>query len=591
MLSPEDFVQHLLTVGQSGSGKTTLFYNMMDQVPVPFWSFDLKQDYRHLIHRDPSVLVLPWQEFRFNPLRPPPGVPPRRWAQVFSEIFGHATALLSGSKNYLMKQIIELYDLYDLFDAVTEPYPSLHDLQVLLEQAKINYVRKQADYRDTVHNRLEAMTLTAGAVFDCSQGHPIDDLLSRKVVFEFDGLGRDLQNFLMEILFAYVYEYRLAQNHRGGGLRHLFFLDEGKRVFSVYKERQDAAGIPAIDELTAKMREFGEGLVVADQEATKLTDSIKANTYTKILLPTGDEKQFQGMVQSMNLSERQADIARSFDTGEAVVQVGNRDPVPVDLTHVDVEKTIFDSLLRGLQAEIWSMLPYTPRQTTAAFRQTVGNESDKENEPTETDDPRDSGTDIDLSDEAVQLLKDVIDNPFTSLTDRYERFANDYKANQVKTELVDAELVRERTLTQGTEHHKLLELTDRGRSYVEDELDQDIEHRGRGGIIHRYWQHQIRDVFELAGWTAKVELFDADVYVYMDEKEIAVEVAMGTNDREIEHAKQRLDRGLDEVWVVCPNESVKNELKQQMEDEDLPMERIEFRRFRDFSDTEIFESS
>lgn len=200
----------------------------MDQVPVPFWTFDLRQDYRHLIRRDPTVPVLPWQEFRFNPLRSPPGVPPRRWAQVFSEIFGHATALLSGSKNYLMKQIIKLYELYDLFDAVTEPYPSLYDLQVLLDQAKINYVRKQADYRDTVLNRLEAMTLTASTVFDCSQGHPIDDLLTRKVVFESDGLDRDLQNFLMEILFAYVYEYRLAQNHRGDGLRYLFFLDEGK---------------------------------------------------------------------------------------------------------------------------------------------------------------------------------------------------------------------------------------------------------------------------------------------------------------------------------------------------------------------------
>lgn len=57
----------------------------------------------------------------------------------------------------------------------------------------------------------------------------------------------------MEILFAYVYECRIAQNHRNSGLNHLFFLDEGKRVFSVYKERQDASGIPEIDELTAKM--------------------------------------------------------------------------------------------------------------------------------------------------------------------------------------------------------------------------------------------------------------------------------------------------------------------------------------------------
>jgi len=218
----------------------------MEQLDVPFWAFDLKQDYRHLLWRDDSLLVLPWKEFRFNPMRPPRGVSPRRWAQVFAEIFGHATALLSGSKNYLMKQIIELYEFYGLFDEVSDPYPNLHELQSKMQQEKINYVRKQANYRDTVVNRLEAMTLTAGTIFDCSQGLPVEDLLNQNVAFEFDGLGRDLQNFLMEILFASVYEYRLAQNQRDDGLRHIFFLDEGKRVFSVYKERQDASGIPAI---------------------------------------------------------------------------------------------------------------------------------------------------------------------------------------------------------------------------------------------------------------------------------------------------------------------------------------------------------
>ena len=299
-LSEEDFTRHLLAVGQSGSGKTTLFYSLMDEIKKPFWAFDLKQDYRHL----ESVLVLPWQELKFNPLRPPESVSPRRWAQVFSEIFGHSTALLSGSKNYLMKKVIELYQLYNLFNRVSAPFPSLHELELLIKSDGVNYVRKQSDYRDTLLNRLEAMNLVAGTVFDCSQGFSVEDLLQRNVVFEFDGLSRDVQNFLMEILFAYVYEYRLAQNHRGQGLNHVFFLDEGKRVFSVYKERQDAAGIPEIDELTAKMREFGEGLVVADQEASKLTDSIKANTYTKALLPTTGRKQFQAVAEAMNLSER-----------------------------------------------------------------------------------------------------------------------------------------------------------------------------------------------------------------------------------------------------------------------------------------------
>lgn len=357
--------QHVLAVGQSGVGKTTLFYNLMDQLTVPFWVFDLKQDYRHLV-QDDELRVLPWTALKLNPLQPPPGVPPRRWAQVFSEIFGHATALLSGSKNYLMKQLIELYQRYDLFTAVEPPYPSLHDLQQVLEEHEINYVRKTANYRDTVVNRLEAMNLTAGTVFDCSEGYPLEELLQRNVVFEFDGLGTDLQTFLMEILFAAVYEYRVAQNQRGGDLRHVFFLDEGKQVFSVYKERQDAAGIPAIDKLTAKMHEFSEGLVVADQETTKVTDSIKANTNTTLLLATGDAVQFAEVAESMNLSDRQQDVAQTLGVGEAIIQTGRRDPCPVQLHNYELEKTMSDTALRQQLRDEWNALSVTPREPIAA---------------------------------------------------------------------------------------------------------------------------------------------------------------------------------------------------------------------------------
>jgi len=192
-LSQRDLVKHLLAVGQSGSGKTTLFYKLMDEVDVPFWAFDLKQDYRYLA-QEMELLVLPWSRLKFNPLKPPEDVPPRRWAQVFSEIFGHATALLSGSKNYLMKKIIRLYRLYGLFERMEPPYPSLHELQLLIQSEDVNFVRKQSNYRDTVLNRLEAMNLVTGTVFDCSQGYSIETLLERNVVFEFDGLSRGTVN-------------------------------------------------------------------------------------------------------------------------------------------------------------------------------------------------------------------------------------------------------------------------------------------------------------------------------------------------------------------------------------------------------------
>lgn len=582
----DSLTRHLLTIGQSGAGKTTFFYTLVSQLDIPFWSFDLKQDYRHLVTELDDLLVLPWTELQFNPLVPPPGVPPRRWAQVVSEMFGHATALLSGSKNHLLKTILELYRLYDLFEECSPPYPSLHELEDVLVQQKISYVRKTSNYRDTVLNRVEAMNLGAGTIFDCSEGYPLEGLLERNVVFEFDGLNRDAQNFLMEVLLAWVYEYRLAQTQRSSGLNHVVVLDEGKQVFSVYKERQDAAGIPAIDELTAKLREFGEGLIVGDQEASKLTDSIKANTYTKLLLPTGDRRQFDAMADSMHLSDRQQHAAQQLDVGEAILQTGNKPPRRLSLPAFAVAKELTDADVRASQGAAWASLSATPRHRPSGFEAMFGSTAEADVDGKEIlDDP---ATTIELSGDADHLLEHVLDHPFASLTERYASMTSRHVGHDAKTELVDAGLVFERPLSTGEGRaRKLLELTDRGRTYVEEVLERDPRRHGRGGIVHRYWQQQVKEVFETAGWAVALELFDADVYVNTGQLEIAVEIAMENTEREREHVEKHLERGVDVLWIVCRSGEVREGLEHRFAEADLEMDAIVFREVSDIHDIDL----
>lgn len=177
----------------------------------------------------------------------------------------------------------------------------------------------------------------------------------------------------------------------------------------MYKERQEAAGLPTIDELTAKMREFGEGLVVADQEASKLTDSIKANTDTKLLLSTGDAKQFREMAESMFLTDRQQELAQQMTVGEAVVQTGGRDPVPVQLEPYELNKTVADDELVDMQQEAWSQLSAESRQVTPAFEDAI--QFDDEDE-IDSDTADDSDESVSLSDAVERLLADVVAHPF-----------------------------------------------------------------------------------------------------------------------------------------------------------------------------------
>ena len=145
-----------------------------------------------------------------------------------------------------------------------------------------------------------------------------------------------------------------------------------------------------------------------------------------------------------------------------------------------------------------------------------------------------------------------------TVTDQYNRFSSGHQGNEAKKELRNAELVEEQQVTTDSGTRTLFELTEHGRDYADTHLELDTNQRGRGGITHRYWQHRIKELFEAAGWPAKRELFDADIYVNMHDMELVIEVAMAVDDREIEHVDQHLNRGFDRVWVVCRNVSVRD---------------------------------
>lgn len=118
-----------------------------------------------------------------------------------------------------------------------------------------------------------------------------------------------------------------------------------------------------------------------------------------------------------------------------VFQVGNRCPVPVKLDKYDLEKDLSDREVEKRMAEKWAELEYTERDTTERFRDEIApGKSDEVEDPEILEDPEKK---VELSREADRLLKDVIENPFKSLTGRYNLFSSRYKGNKPKDELVD----------------------------------------------------------------------------------------------------------------------------------------------------------
>lgn len=255
----------------------------------------------------------------------------------------------------------------------------------------------------------------------------------------------------------------------------------------------------------------------------------------------------------------------------------------MNLVPYELEKTVTDDDLRERQAETWRQLSSEDRETTPEYDLAVGfSPSGDIDEPEPSADSQDG---VSLSSSAERLLEDVVENPGKPLTARYDRFANVRKGNAAKNALVDEGVVIERHVHTADGQTKLLELTEKGRTYVEEHLGLDPRQQGRGSAEHRYWQHQIKQAFEELGWTATIEQDDADVYVDLGSVDLAVEVALGDNPREIEHVETHLANGF-HVWVACRNAEIRERLQQRMEETDVESERLTFTLVTDFTDVE-----
>lgn len=475
-LSREQLNEHLLLVGMTGSGKTTFFYNLMDtcaEKVVPFMIFDFKNDYRHLV-AEQELLVLNWRDIKFNPLQPPPGVQPGKWGEILADTFAHATDLLIGSESYFLEQLRLIYELYDA-DTTTTQYPSLVELRDLIAVDRISTASPKFKYKERVASRLEMMTGFSGDIFDCSAGYPLEDLLERNVAFELKEPNQYVTNFFVEAVLTWIFYYRDAQAHRQR-LRHVILFDEAKRVFDVNRSRQPASGYPPIDDLVGKVREFGEALVVADHEPSKLSDSLKANTNTKLWLTLGSGQDISEMARTFGLDRDEVDFTRTMEKGKALLKLAAIDPLPIHLPNYQLDKTLTEAAIRHQMEPELAKLEFQERHRPQSFQIAIGTE-----EATE-DDTADGVGDV-----AEALLASVNDAPFLGMAERYNELGVGSKTGTVaKNELLTLDLVREVEIRTGTpgRNPKLLELTATGREVLA-ERGYDIAETGQAGIEHR----------------------------------------------------------------------------------------------------------
>ncbi len=162
-----------------------------------------------------SIYIFNYKNFKFNPLRPPPGCDPMVWMQAIINVFAQAYWLMAGVKGILQDHLYKLYSDYGVFDG-RDAYPCMHDL---LESVNRHLLERkygrEADFLESAKNRLRECITPLGNMFDCDRGYPIEELLEKNVVFELEGLLSENQTFLVNAILRYIFQYKLSNRNRG----------------------------------------------------------------------------------------------------------------------------------------------------------------------------------------------------------------------------------------------------------------------------------------------------------------------------------------------------------------------------------------
>ena len=528
----------MLECGRSGAGKTTvliLILSNLIHLNIPFWIFDFKRDYRSMIRSSNNIHVFNKGNFRFNPLKPPKGTEPVQWASIFVDIFfqnfyqGAATS----AKNIFLDVLLKLYDQkgHITFNDVC------NEFNRMLYDAKCpNNIKESIR---TIMVRLKPFNLIMGDAIN-GPGFDMEDLLNKQIVLELDGLMIEYQTFLATLIFHWIFTYRLNLAERGD-LKHLLLFDEAKRLFSL--------GIPLIGQLVSQAREFGQGLILADQMPSCLDYATHANVYTTITLNLAASRDINAISSAMGLNSEQKQALNSIPLKTAIVKMAGRytQPFQIHIPNLVVDKNINNSELAVyMKPKLDALTPASPAQTS-----TQSNPEPGKKEPVQK-------TSTEITENGRNLLWDIKSHPYTAATERLKSLnITTYMGQKLYNELIGKDFIKEHEIKVNYRGRpqKFYELTSKGI----DLIGQQNLGAGKGGFVHRLHQHRLKKVFESQGYKVKIEEYkngkNVDLGLNKGNKSIAVEIAMSSQG-EISNIEKDIAAGWREVWTLCCSEKV-----------------------------------
>lgn len=361
-LREDEWIKHILITGMSGEGKTNLAFQMLKELKnhnKPFMIFDWKCNYRDLLQLQEFKDVLVYTvgnnvvHFRFNPLLPPPGTGYGQWLMKLVDVMKHAYFVGEGVESLLRQSIDSVYESCGVFDNNVKEIPTFAKLHAQLSRQQ--YKGRKALWHTSAMGVLDSLCFRHGLgnVVNIAESFNYQKLLNANVILELYTLSDVDKIFFTEAMILWLYEFRKHEGKREE-FKHALFIEEAHHILSHIKEHLD--GVESIIETSLRqIREFGEAVIAIDQEPTKLSNSIKANTYCKITFNLGNGKDMLEISTCMALTKEESEYIDLLDVGHCIVAMKGRIHQPLHLLvpKVNIKKGIIQDsdLLKPLQED------------------------------------------------------------------------------------------------------------------------------------------------------------------------------------------------------------------------------------------------
>lgn len=567
----QDQLAHSLILGKTQYGKSTLLALLTTQFlekGVSYWSFEPKQDQRHLIRDYPELEVVRLDEIKINPFKPPlPTVPIRRWFQVVWEVLTQEEDLLSGSKSMgyeLLEKLLEESELREddpsLQSAQPEDIPTVREFADLIETFLMTKEQRSGPrrrYLERLKTRISSLLFSFQETLDCHTGWPISQLAGKPIVFEYESIDQSAARFLILTLLYKLFYYYQGKGKRTKDEFHYLIFDEGEKIFSPYLEGT-ATGNPFLNELVNWAKEFGLGFILANQ-TPKLTSSIKDNATTRVVFNI-DGSYIDEVGSRLGLDAEQKRHLRELDVGSAVVKTSGKftKPFLVGVPHFELEKDVTDKEARK----------HSKQFNEELNSRVVPIKREEESEKSEEGEEEEETLDI----EYQMLLGNIAEFPFVNLTGRQEKLGwGSNKLNRVTEDLRNKGLIRKRKLNKGGRGGSiaLLELTNQALRYLKEQDIKPKQSNGRGGIVHTYWVSQLTNYYKERGYDVRTEVelnnVIADIVVTDQSGEVvALEVEV-TKPKDTLAKLDELLSAVDKVLIVADKRTILNEVEEEID--------------------------